>query len=110
MSNNIVLAASLAALAGCSAFSQPQPQSAPAAVARPTPAQTEAQAATRDSSATRDDIKGVQGRLTRDGFYHGPIDGVWGPATSDALSNYQRAHNLAVTGKLNSETLDSFTP
>jgi peptidoglycan hydrolase-like protein with peptidoglycan-binding domain len=110
MSNNIVLAVSAVVLVGCTAASPPAPQPAPAAASRPTPAQTEAQAATRDSSATRDDIKGVQGRLTRDGFYHGPIDGVWGPATSDALSNYQRAHNLAVTGKLNTETLDSFTP
>jgi peptidoglycan hydrolase-like protein with peptidoglycan-binding domain len=73
-------------------------------------AHVEAQAASRDSSATRDQIKGVQGRLARDGFYRGPIDGVWGPATADAVSRYQHAHGFEETGKLNRETLDSFSP
>jgi peptidoglycan hydrolase-like protein with peptidoglycan-binding domain len=52
----------------------------------------------------------VQGRLARDGFYQGPIDGVWGPATAAAVSRYQHAHGFEETGKLNRETLDSFTP
>jgi peptidoglycan hydrolase-like protein with peptidoglycan-binding domain len=73
-------------------------------------ARTETQAASRDSSATRDQIRGVQGRLARDGFYTGPIDGVWGPDTAAAVSRYQHAHGLEETGKLNRETLDSFSP
>jgi localization factor PodJL len=96
-------------LVGCSTASNaPAPVPAAPPSAAQSAARAEAQASTRDSSATRDDIKGVQGRLTRDGFYHGPIDGVWGPATQSALSNYQRQNHLAVTGKLDSETLDSF--
>jgi peptidoglycan hydrolase-like protein with peptidoglycan-binding domain len=79
-------------------------------VAQPTAAQTEERAANRDSSATRDQIKGVQGRLAHDGFYRGPIDGVWGPATADAVSRYQHAHGFEETGKLNRETLDRFSP
>jgi peptidoglycan hydrolase-like protein with peptidoglycan-binding domain len=98
------------ALAACSQPSQPAAQAPAPPVAQPTAAQTEARAASRDSSATRDQIKGVQGRLQRDGFYQGPIDGVWGLATADAVSRYQHAHGFEETGKLNRETLDSFNP
>jgi peptidoglycan hydrolase-like protein with peptidoglycan-binding domain len=100
------------ALAACSQPSQPAAQvpAPPVQSAAHSAAQTEAQASTRDSSATRDQIKGIQGRLTRDGFYHGPIDGVWGPATAGALGRYQRAHGLEPTEKLDHETLESFTP
>ncbi len=98
------------ALAACSQPSQPVAQVPAPPVAQPTAAQTEERAANRDSSATRDQIKGVQGRLSRDGFYRGPIDGVWGPATADAVSRYQHAHGFEETGKLNRETLDSFSP
>jgi peptidoglycan hydrolase-like protein with peptidoglycan-binding domain len=100
------------ALAACSQPSQPAAQvpAPPPQTAAQTAAHVEAQAASRDSSATRDQIKSVQGKLTRDGFYHGPIDGVWGPGIADAVRKYQTEHNLAVTGKLNTETLDSFSP
>jgi peptidoglycan hydrolase-like protein with peptidoglycan-binding domain len=103
------LAASLIALAGCSTASPPSPSVAVPAPQR-SAAQSEAQASTRDSSATRDDIKSVQGRLTRDDFYHGPVDGVWGPATASALGRYQRAHGLEATEKLDQPTRDSFAP
>jgi peptidoglycan hydrolase-like protein with peptidoglycan-binding domain len=97
-------------LAACSQPSQPVAQVSAPPVAQPTAAQTETRAANRDSSATRDQIRGVQGRLARGGFYNGPIDGVWGPATADAVSRYQHAHGFEETGKLNRETLDSFNP
>jgi peptidoglycan hydrolase-like protein with peptidoglycan-binding domain len=103
------------ALAACSQPSQPAAQvpAPPMQSAAQSAAQsqrTETRAANRDSTATRDQIKGVQGRLARDGFYLGPIDGVWGPATADAVSRYQHAHGFEETGKLNRETLDSFNP
>jgi hypothetical protein len=99
-------------LAACSQPSQPAAQvpEPPAQTATQRAAHVEAQAASRDSSATRDQIKGVQGRLQRDGFYNGPIDGVWGPDTAAAVSRYQHAHGFEETGKLNRETLDSFSP
>ena len=102
----------LVVLGGCSAAPAPSsPVPAPPVQnAAQAAARTEAQAASRDSSATRDQIKGVQGRLARDGFYNGPIDGVWGPDTAAAVSRYQHAHGFEETGKLNSETLNSFTP
>ncbi len=98
-------------LAGCSAASAPSSQvpAPPAQTAAQSAARTEAQASTRDSSATRDQIRGVQGRLARDGFYTGPVDGVWGPATAGALGRYQAAHGLERTEKLDHETLESFS-
>ena len=99
-------------LAGCSAASAPSSPvpAPPVQSAAQSAARTEAQASTRDSSATRDQIRGVQGRLARDGFYNGPVDGVWGPDTAAAVSRYQHAHGFEETGKLNRETLDSFGP
>ena len=99
----------LAACSAASAPSSPVP-APPVQSAAQSAAQTEQRAASRDSSATRDQIRGVQGRLARDGFYLGPIDGVWGPDTAAAVSRYQHAHGFEETGKLNRETLDSFNP
>ena len=103
------------ALTACSQPSQPAAQApAPpvqtAAQSAASAQRTEAQASTRDSSATRDQIRGIQGRLARDGFYSGPVDGVWGPATAGALGRYQAAHGLERTEKLDHETLESFNP
>ena len=35
----------------------------------------------------------IQSRLMQDGLYHATIDGLWGPATQDALHGYARRHN-----------------
>jgi peptidoglycan hydrolase-like protein with peptidoglycan-binding domain len=67
---------------------------------------TPTQANNRDSSATQEQIKGVQNKLAREGLFTGQIDGVWGSTTSKALSHYQQNHNLLVTGKLDKPTLD----
>ena len=47
----------------------------------------------------------VQSRLRRAGFYHGAIDGVWGPNTRIALERFQRERRLSVTGTPSRETL-----
>jgi len=47
----------------------------------------------------------VQSRLRRAGFYHGRIDGVWGPSTRIALERFQREHRLAATGRPSRDTL-----
>jgi hypothetical protein len=49
----------------------------------------------------------VQIELQREGYYDGPIDGVIGPATRNAISWYQRDYGLAVTGTINRATLRS---
>ncbi len=50
----------------------------------------------------------AQARLKRLGYYHGRVDGVMGPATQRAITEYQRDHGLRVTGSMNRSTVDSF--
>jgi N-acetylmuramoyl-L-alanine amidase len=54
-------------------------------------------------------IFGVQGRLRNLGFPCGPIDGIFGPKTSSALRRFQKAYDLDVTGKPDSDTRDKLT-
>jgi hypothetical protein len=42
----------------------------------------------------------VQYELAREGYDPGPADGVIGPQTRDAIADYQRDHNLPVTGRI----------
>lgn len=48
--------------------------------------------------------RAVQESLKKQGFDPGPIDGVVGSRTQEAIMRFQRAHNLYETGKLDSET------
>jgi hypothetical protein len=76
----------------------PQPV-APVAAAPPAP--VEAQPGGLD----RDDLRVVQETLQSQGFYRGPLDGVFGAATQDAVARYQRRHGLRETAKLDAATL-----
>ena len=49
-------------------------------------------------------VRGYQHLLTSLGFAS-PIDGIWGAATTEAVSNYQRAARLPVTGLVDAPTL-----
>jgi peptidoglycan hydrolase-like protein with peptidoglycan-binding domain len=42
--------------------------------------------------------RAAQERLRRIGFYHGPIDGVWGQDTRLAMEEFQHQRGLRVTG------------
>ena len=45
-------------------------------------------------------------RALRDlGYEPGPVDGIVGPRTREALAKYQRAEQIAVTGRLDAETM-----
>jgi peptidoglycan hydrolase-like protein with peptidoglycan-binding domain len=46
----------------------------------------------------------LQRRLREEGFYPGPVDGVFGPGTRTALSQYQARHGLPRTGALDDAT------
>ncbi len=46
----------------------------------------------------------LQRRLREEGFYPGPVDGVFGPGTRAALSQYQARHGLPRTGALDDAT------
>ena len=49
----------------------------------------------------------VQEQLARAGYYDGPIDGVLGPMTREAIAAYQADNGLAITSAIDEPTLDS---
>lgn len=52
-------------------------------------------------------VTAVQTQLLNLGYYNGSIDGVFGPATRDAVAKYQIANHLNVTGSLSPDTIQS---
>jgi hypothetical protein len=52
-------------------------------------------------------VQAVQTELTQLGYYNGPVDGFFGPATRDAVVKYQIANNLDVTGSLSQDMLQT---
>jgi hypothetical protein len=52
-------------------------------------------------------VQAVQTELTQLGYYNGPVDGIFGPATRDAVAKYQMDKQLEVTGSLSPDTLQS---
>jgi peptidoglycan hydrolase-like protein with peptidoglycan-binding domain len=52
-------------------------------------------------------VRGIQRRLRQNGFYSGRVDGVWGPATQNALLQFQRSRGLEATGQLNPTTISA---
>lgn len=80
-----------------------KPVPASAVSTAPPPRQPAARAT---SAVSSDTIFKVQQRLHDLGFYvRDNIDGAWGPNTSAAVRNFQRAKGLQVSGQLNAETL-----
>jgi peptidoglycan hydrolase-like protein with peptidoglycan-binding domain len=55
------------------------------------------------------DVRTAQRQLKERGYYGGPVDGVIGPATENALRAYQRDRGLKATGRLDSPTVRSLT-
>jgi peptidoglycan hydrolase-like protein with peptidoglycan-binding domain len=45
-------------------------------------------------------VEDVQARLQQLGYYGGPVDGVWGGSTRDAIERFQNARHLAASGEL----------
>jgi len=60
-----------------------------------------------DSVDDRDEIVAIQSALLARGFSPGPVDGVVGPKTRDAISDYQRAYDLPVTGYIDQSLTSS---
>ena len=54
--------------------------------------------------ATSNMVSRVQEELRELGYNPGPVDGIMGPRTRQALRQYQWDNNLATTGRLNAET------
>jgi Putative peptidoglycan binding domain len=72
--------------------------------------QTQGETQSDDSSSPADrdigveTVSGAQDELSREGYYHGPIDGVFSPDTHRAVSDFQKDNGLNVTGYLSRET------
>ena len=49
----------------------------------------------------------VQARLAREGYDPGPIDGVIGPQTRDAIAAFQSDHGLPVTGRIDTSLVSA---
>ena len=62
---------------------------------------------TSDTPVQDPTVSAVQTDLTQQGYYNGPVDGIYGPATRDAVAKYQIAKSLDVTGSLSPDTLRS---
>jgi peptidoglycan hydrolase-like protein with peptidoglycan-binding domain len=60
--------------------------------------------ASHTPALSRDDVRQAQHRLRAKGFYDGPVDGVIGPQTTEALRRYQRRSGLAETAELDAPT------
>jgi len=50
-------------------------------------------------------IVNVQAQLQQDGYYSGPVDGLLGPMTRQAIADFQADHGLAVTSAVDQPTL-----
>ena len=55
-------------------------------------------------AAVRDYTTALQQSLRDAGYYDGEVDGVYGPATVDAVEALQKAHGLPVTGTVDKAT------
>ncbi|NER80806.1 MAG: hypothetical protein F6K42_14795 [Leptolyngbya sp. SIO1D8] len=49
-------------------------------------------------------VQNLQSRLASLGYYSGPIDGIYGPATRRAVAEFQRASGLSDTGVIDQQT------
>lgn len=56
------------------------------------------------------DVQIVQQALADGGFYRAGVDGLYGPATVNAIRSFQASKGLQMTGTLNEETLRSLNP
>jgi hypothetical protein len=60
----------------------------------------------RSTGVNRENAKSAQEALKAKGFYDGAVDGVVGPKTRRAVSEYQKSEGLEVTGRLDSPTAE----
>jgi peptidoglycan hydrolase-like protein with peptidoglycan-binding domain len=52
-------------------------------------------------------VRSVQQSLEAKGIDVGPVDGIWGPKTHQALQQFQEKQGLDATGQLNARTLEA---
>ena len=67
--------------------------------------QPQAQAAPQHVALAGDDVRNAQRQLRAQGYYHGRIDGLYGPQTRSAVIAYQRHNGLPDTASLDVGTM-----
>jgi peptidoglycan hydrolase-like protein with peptidoglycan-binding domain len=60
-------------------------------------------------SLRRDDIRWAQVELRDRGLYRGSLDGIVGPETRHAVSQFQQIHGLGCTASLDARTWEALT-
>lgn len=94
---------------------KPLPQHAPRATATPTASVPAAPAASPNpamqgrqgaAAAQNTSVLAVQAALTELKYYNGPIDGLMGPQTRKAVTDFQKASHLDVSGNIDAALLD----
>lgn len=71
------------------------------------PARTEWTEILCEGDMTPRTVRAVQQALYDAGFAPGPIDGIYGPLTTDALNAFQKEHHLTVARHLTMETVEA---
>lgn len=61
----------------------------------------------QEGTLARSDVRMLQKSLASNGFYDGPIDGIWGYQTTHAVKSYQYAHHQPQSGRLSSNDMYS---
>ena len=57
------------------------------------------------SGMDRETVRNVQAQLDQRGYEVGPIDGIYGPRTRQAVTAFQRDENLRASGRVDDQTL-----
>jgi peptidoglycan hydrolase-like protein with peptidoglycan-binding domain len=78
------------------------------AATMPAPVRTSSSALTGDA-LRRDDIRWAQVELRNRGLYRGSLDGIFGPETRRALSQFQTINGLGRTASLDAQTWEALT-
>src|SRR5216684_4439265 len=86
----------------------PAAPSPPPALSSPSPAASvpDTPAAEPPAPLRRDEVREVQARLLSFGFNPGPVDGVLGVMTEDAVMHYQRHRGQTQTGTIDRQLLE----
>jgi peptidoglycan hydrolase-like protein with peptidoglycan-binding domain len=68
-------------------------------------ARNRVESAEQNATVSDADIRRVQRKLNDMGYQAGPVDGVYGPRTRDAVRAFQRDKNLHASGRIDDDTL-----
>ncbi len=71
----------------------------------PDPASSSVTTGSSSASSSSVDVAELQRLLTDQGFYNGPISGIYGPMTRQAVRDAQSAYGLVVDGVAGSQTM-----